>query len=148
MRVRRELRVAAYGVCVQNGELLLARFIGHRGFEWTLPGGGLEHGEDPRDAVVREVEEETGYQVAIERLLLADSARRTFSRGRWRTADHHGVRIFYTVRITGGALRYEVGGTTDLAAWVPLDRLDELAPRRNDAIDPVLALAGLWPADR
>jgi ADP-ribose pyrophosphatase YjhB (NUDIX family) len=31
--------------------------------EWTIPGGFVEFDEDPRDTVVREVLEETGYQV-------------------------------------------------------------------------------------
>jgi 8-oxo-dGTP diphosphatase len=36
---------------------------------WNLPGGGVESGELPNEAVIREVEEETGLQVAIERLV-------------------------------------------------------------------------------
>ncbi|MEM9176473.1 MAG: NUDIX hydrolase [Myxococcota bacterium] len=36
-------------------------------FGWELPGGTLEAGEDPRAALVREVEEETGLEVEIER---------------------------------------------------------------------------------
>ena len=36
---------------------------------WTLPGGGLDHGEDPRAGVRREVYEETGLTVTPGRLL-------------------------------------------------------------------------------
>lgn len=36
---------------------------------WNLPGGGVESGELPNEAVVREVEEETGLEVVIERLV-------------------------------------------------------------------------------
>jgi ADP-ribose pyrophosphatase YjhB (NUDIX family) len=36
---------------------------------WTIPGGFVDFDEDPREAVVREVLEETGYQVKVQRLL-------------------------------------------------------------------------------
>lgn len=35
---------------------------------WNLPGGSLEYGETPWDCVVREVKEETGLEVKINRL--------------------------------------------------------------------------------
>ena len=36
---------------------------------WNLPGGGVESGELPTEAVTREVEEETGLEVMVERLV-------------------------------------------------------------------------------
>lgn len=46
--MRKRLRVAAYAVCVRDGQLLLARSPAPDGTpEWVLPGGGMEHGEDP-----------------------------------------------------------------------------------------------------
>jgi 8-oxo-dGTP pyrophosphatase MutT (NUDIX family) len=69
------LRLAAYAVCLRQDRLLLARYVSPDGAQrhWTLPGGKVEHAEDPYDAVVREVAEETGYQVEVERLLGVDS---------------------------------------------------------------------------
>ena len=37
--------------------------------QWCLPGGGMEPGESASEACIREVEEETGLQVAIKRLI-------------------------------------------------------------------------------
>ncbi|MEV5887413.1 NUDIX hydrolase [Streptomyces sp. NPDC052020] len=119
--MRGNVRVAAYALCVRDGRILLARSPGPGGVpEWVLPGGGVEHGEDPYDTVVREVAEETGYRVEVTGLLGVDSLRRV-SRRRLRPAvDRHAVRILYEARITGGDLRYEVGGSTDMAAWQDL----------------------------
>ncbi|MFD7699397.1 NUDIX hydrolase [Streptomyces caelestis] len=125
--MRRNLRVAAYAVVVREGRFLLARSPGPGGVpEWVLPGGGMEHGEDPHDTVRREVEEETGYRIEVTGLLGVNSTRRTFPARFGRSVDHHGVRLVYEGRITGGELRNEIGGSTDLAAWHPLDAVPDL----------------------
>ncbi len=139
----RELRVAAYAVCIHEGKILLARFVGTGGKFWTLPGGGIDHGEDPLAAAVREVEEETGYDVVIESLLGVDSMRRCFPRGTGGTVDHHTVRIIYTARVVGGVLRHEIGGSTDQAAWIDVDQIDTL--ERVDLIDIALELERTRP---
>ncbi|MFE7645569.1 NUDIX hydrolase [Streptomyces phaeoluteigriseus] len=138
--MRKKLRVAAYAVCVRDGQLLLARSPAPDGtLEWVLPGGGMEHGEDPHDTVVRELEEETGYLVEVTGLLGVDSSRRTFRRGVLRgPVDHHGVRIVYEGRVTGGELRHEIGGSTDLAAWHDLTAVPELT--RVRLVDVALRL--------
>jgi ADP-ribose pyrophosphatase YjhB (NUDIX family) len=131
--------VAAYAICVRDDRLLLARWIDDDGRpEWTLPGGGMEHGEDPYDTVLREVEEETGYHVQLTGLLGVNSIRRTAPRRFGRSVDHHGVRLVYEGRVVGGELRHEVGGSTDMAAWHPLEEVPGL--RRVGLVDVGLAL--------
>ncbi|MDH6434404.1 8-oxo-dGTP diphosphatase [Streptomyces sp. SAI-144] len=124
--MRKTLRVAAYAICVRDGQILLARWIDGGRPEWTLPGGGMEHGEDPHDTVLREVEEETGYRVEVTSLLGVRSHRPPLRRRFGRTVDHHGVGLVYEARITGGELRFEVGGSTDMAQWHDLDAVPGL----------------------
>ncbi|WP_338898289.1 NUDIX hydrolase [Streptomyces sp. TG1A-60] len=125
--MREELRVAAYAVCVRDGRLLLARWVSRDGMrKWTLPGGGMDHGEDPCDTVVREAAEETGYDVEPTALLGIDSVRRGYPRRLGTHADFHGLRIVYEARVTGGELRHEQHGSTDMAAWHPLEEVPAL----------------------
>jgi len=109
-------RVGAYGICRDEaGRVLLARNSGASEFPglWTLPGGGVEHGEHPDDAVVREFAEETGFMVRRDglRAVTADVARLP-------GGDlEHTDRIIYDVSAVGGNLRAEADGTTDLVDW-------------------------------
>ncbi|NET61540.1 MAG: NUDIX domain-containing protein [Symploca sp. SIO2E6] len=51
----------------EHGSVLLCH---RRDFDaWNLPGGGIENGELPTEAVIREVKEETGLEVDVERLV-------------------------------------------------------------------------------
>ncbi|MBC6450081.1 NUDIX hydrolase [Actinokineospora xionganensis] len=129
-------RLSAYGICVQDGRILLARWVHGDGPLWSLPGGGVDFGEDPWDAVVREVAEETGYDFEADTLLGIDNLHRP---GRF-----HGVRVYYEGRIVGGELRHEVNGSTDMAAWFDLAELDSLPV--SDLVGPGLALARNRPA--
>ena len=65
-----ESRLASYGVCLDSDHVLLARYVpAKRIADWRLPGGKAEHGEDPFDAVVREIAEKIGCDGVVERLL-------------------------------------------------------------------------------
>jgi ADP-ribose pyrophosphatase YjhB (NUDIX family) len=121
------VRLAAYAWCEQGDGVLLTRVSpgGPGGGLWTLPGGGLDFGEDPAAAAVREVDEETGYHVTIGELLGIRSAvlepGETISGHRVQT-----VGIVYRGAVNGGELRRLCEGSTDLAGWIPFDALDDL----------------------
>ena len=116
-------RVGSYAVCVDVARrLLLTRLAGtepHAGW-WTLPGGGLEWGEHPADAVLRELEEETGLVGEVEELV--DVLSFALQRSPERPRDSlHVIQILYRVRASGAELRVEQAGSTDMCAWLPRD---------------------------
>ena len=60
-------RVAAYALILRDDRILLTRLASRISADekWHLPGGGVDHGEDPRDALVREIREETGLDAEV-----------------------------------------------------------------------------------
>lgn len=64
------------GAILRDHHLLLIehRFHADGHCHWLIPGGGLEDGETEEACVRREMREETGLAVAVERLLLEESA--------------------------------------------------------------------------
>lgn len=137
-----DLRVAAYCVIIDDGRILLAHWNERGKHGWTLPGGGLEPGEDPADAAVREAKEESGYDVELTGLVGIDSRIMPVNeRGDDAVSPLHTLRIVYTARIVGGALANELDGSTDEARWFALDEVRGL--RRVSLVDAALRLAGV-----
>ncbi|KEO81607.1 NUDIX domain-containing protein [Tumebacillus flagellatus] len=62
-------RPRACGVLLRGSNILMVHLKTKTADFWTLPGGGLEPGETPEEAVVREVREETGLVTRAVRFL-------------------------------------------------------------------------------
>jgi mutator protein MutT len=56
------LPISVKGVLVRRGRVLVLR--NERG-EWELPGGRLDNGETPEEALTREIREETGLTITV-----------------------------------------------------------------------------------
>lgn len=66
-------------IIIQDEHVLMVKQYVERGdIVWNYPGGGIEEYETPEQACIREVKEETGYNVAIKQLLVQNSNKFTF----------------------------------------------------------------------
>ena len=118
-------RVGCYLISINDGRLLAAHIApGYPGAgSWTLPGGGIEWGEQPHEALEREVLEESGFRLASYTYVGADS--RTYPE-RDGHAALHWIRLYFTADLEGHPEVTEVDGSVDGAAWLPLDELPSL----------------------
>lgn len=122
-----DTRLGAYAVVLDGDRILLALWNEADRPLWTLPGGGVELEETVQEGVVREVREETGYDVRLGPILTIDSQVVPPER-RLRKTDRmlKSVRVLFAAEVTGGELRNEVDGTTDEARWWPLGEVPDL----------------------
>jgi 8-oxo-dGTP diphosphatase len=116
----RLVRVAAYAVCREGERILCCRLAPGEPSpgSWTLPGGGIDFGERPEDAVARELEEETGLTGRVEGIAAVRSRVFPGKLADGRPREMQAIALLYRVTITGGTLRDEPHGSTDRAAWL------------------------------
>lgn len=92
LRPRFRMAVGAL-VFNEQRQILLFKHT-YRKCPWGLPAGGLEHGEQPADGIIREFYEETGLTIHPERLLLAHSS-----------PYFHHVSLLYLCKVVAGEFR-------------------------------------------
>ena len=108
-------RVSVIVVTEDRRILLVKHRKGARQY-WVLPGGRLEYGETFQECGVRELQEETGLTVQVDKLVFLSEAIAP-------DRSRHIVNIYLTARIISGTMKV---GDEPVLAGVDLIPLDEL----------------------
>ncbi|TLS37261.1 NUDIX hydrolase [Pseudalkalibacillus caeni] len=105
-------------ICVNDsGEVLMVRCKGDDG--WAVPSGGIEEGENPEQCCIREVKEETGYDIALEQKLFT------------KQTEIKGIQVethYFEAIVTGGEMKPDDPDDLVLeVGWKDLATLDKLS---------------------
>lgn len=118
----RYTRVEGANVLVTDtdGRILVVRPTYTR--EWAIPGGRVERGETPHAAAIRETREETGLDVALDRLLLVDARKA------------RDTSFVFAGRVTGGDLEPQLGEIAE-AGWLDREEIARTSPGLHRLLD-------------
>lgn len=131
--VRPRYRVAVAAIIFDDkGCILLCEHTYRKFNPWGLPGGGLEHRENPEDGVRREVREETGLEVRVKKLLWAE-----------RAPNNNHITLIYLCKIFGGEFKpnFEISKTD----FFHLDALPNLLPTEQALVERIAGMVALEP---
>jgi 8-oxo-dGTP diphosphatase len=109
-------RVSVIVITADDQILLVRHRKGPRQY-WVLPGGRLEYGETFQECAVRELQEETGLDVEVDKLAFLSEAIAP-------DRSRHIVNVYLTARVVGGVMK--VGDEPVLAGvdYVPIVELE------------------------
>ena len=119
-----KFRPSVYAIIIKDSEILLSKQLDG----YDFPGGGVNLGETLKEALIREVKEETGFDVKVGKLVeVGDSFFRKFSDKKF----VHVIYAYYLCEITGGKLSTEFFDEHEknyaaMAEWIDINAVDKL----------------------
>ena len=116
-------KVDVRGVVFKRNQVLLVKE--REDGKWTVPGGWADVGLTPSENVVKEIEEESGYQTKVVRLLAVYDRDK---HGHWPPLAFHVYKMFFLCEIIGGAAA-DSHETSDVG-FFDLNKLPELSTGR------------------
>lgn len=129
-----ESRLVVGAVIVDAGRVLAARRVRPPDLAglWEFPGGKVEDGEHPREALIREIREELSALIAVSDEVVAHGAP-------WQISEQYVLRL-YLASVVQGEIR--PGADHDSLQWLPLDELDSIEWLASDRLAlPAVRLA-------
>jgi ADP-ribose pyrophosphatase YjhB (NUDIX family) len=117
-------KIDVRGAIIQDGRVLLVQERSDGG--WTMPGGWGDVGEIPSEMVAREVWEESGYKVRVEKLVGVYDANRIPG---FRMEFYHAYKLIFLCTITGGEAR--PSNETSAVDFFDLEHLPPLSNYRT-----------------
>ncbi len=106
-------------------EILLVSEMADGG-RWTLPGGFADPNETPSESIVREVQEEAGFETVVKKLCAVYDRDKL---GGTSPYPFHIYKLFFLCEITGRCQKSEL--ETGEPQWFPVDNLPELSMDRT-----------------
>jgi len=130
-KIVKNKHIGAYGIIIEKEKIVLIKKArgGYLG-KLDLPGGGIEHTENPVEALHRELMEEAGVMVKEQKLIDVFTNNLVWDETDEITEDLHHLGIIYEVKVTG-ELKQEPDGIDSLGAnWYDIKTLniDDVTP--------------------
>lgn len=126
MQNKDNIHVLTRAVIIDQGHILLCKTLDLAIGFYFLPGGHIEHGESAKDALLRELVEETGEKCSIKRLL--GCLEYSFEPGHNSICHNHEYNFIFEVESDLLKLDYQIPQLEPHIAlvWMPLDKLAEI----------------------
>jgi 8-oxo-dGTP diphosphatase len=99
-----------------TNKILMVKNYRNGYIDMTLPGGAVDPGETLAEAAVREVKEETGYDVTVSDIVAVTEAK--FETG------NHAMFFTFLGKITGGSMEITLPDEIADVLWVDIDEVD------------------------
>jgi len=117
---------AAAVIFNEDKKILLVKMTYQRFHPWGLPGGSLDYSEIPEDGAIREVREETGLEVGVEKLLLV------------KTWSPDKVGLYYLCRIKAGT--FQPSDEVSEYGYFSMDDLPDVRPFDVGLLDQIFQM--------